>query len=78
MFLCKGFLRIRFLQANTNILNVFMCTYIYEIYVCVCVKERKKRIFGIEIVTYIDRTLFVLLGLQHYMYLLRCTERLEI
>jgi len=42
MFLSKGFLRIRFLQANTNILNVFMCTYIYEIYVCVCKGEKKK------------------------------------
>jgi len=30
-------------------------------------KEEKKRICGIEIVTYIDRTLFVLLGLQYYV-----------
>jgi len=48
MFFSKGFLRIRFLQANTNILNVFMCTHIYEVYVCMCVcvcvyKEEKKK-----------------------------------
>lgn len=66
MFISKGFLRIRFLQANTNILNVFMCIHIYKICVCMC-KEEKKRICGIEIVTYIDHTLFVLLGLQYYV-----------
>lgn len=58
MFLSKGFLWIRFLRANTNILNLFMCTY-----TILCVWGRKKIKCGIEIVTYIDCT-FVLLGLQ--------------